>query len=108
MTFTPERRAQHQESMRQAANSSRDVADEIAARWGCDDPQHPWNFPGEFTSWKDFVDRCARPLVEASEANDEAAVQAALKLFRTVSPYSICIGAVMMDNRIHPPQRETT
>lgn len=104
MASDPDRRARVRASMRASANSARDMADEMAAMYeGCDDPQHPWKFPGEFRDWKDFVDRVARPLIEARESGDQSAVQAAMKLYRTVNPYYICVAMVMMDSRITLP-----
>jgi hypothetical protein len=85
--------------MRASANRTRDVADEMAAMYGgCDDPLHPSNTPSEFRDWQDFVDRVARPVIEAEDS--DAAEQAAMKLYRTANPYYICAAMVMMDNRI--------
>lgn len=103
-------------SMRQFANQQRDIADEAARMFdGCDDPQHPWSMFDEdgkqrFTSWVDFVERVARPLVEAE--GDEEAVQKAMALYRTQSPYYICVALVMALNRIndvnpYPPTKST-
>lgn len=89
-------------TMKEEANRARDLADEIAARYDVDDPQHPWT-PQMFRDWKDFVDHVARPLVEAD--GDKEAEQAAMKLFRTVNPYYLCVCMVMMDNRITLPER---
>lgn len=86
--------------LRRTANQTRDTADEMAARMGgCDDPLHPFLTAGvEFRDWVDFVDRVARPLVEAEE--DHKAEQAAMALYRKASPFSICVSMVMMANRI--------
>ena len=101
----PERDARLRKWLQHTANSSRDTADEMAAMLGgCDDPLHPWNEPGAFRDWQDFVDRVARPLVEAEDAPSpeeaEVAGQAAMKLYRTANPYFICVSLVMMDNRL--------
>lgn len=89
-----------------AANRNRDVADEMAAMFdGCDDPLHPYG-PQVFRDYVDFVDRVARPLVDAD--GDHAATQAAMALFRKVSPYYLCTSMVMMANRLADtgPSRE--
>lgn len=85
------------ESMRQAANRQRDLADTMAAGSGCDDPHHPWG-PQVFTDWHDFTERVCRPLVEAD--GDEEAVQAAMALYRKQSPFGVCVSLVMALNRI--------
>lgn len=54
--------------------------------------------PDEFTSWQDFVDRVARPLVEAD--GDEDRERAAMELYQKASPYFISVAMVMMDNRL--------
>jgi hypothetical protein len=61
-----------------------------------DDPLHPHQL-GEFRDWQDFVDRVARPLIEADGDDTE---QAAMALYRKASPYFICVSMVMMANRI--------
>jgi len=86
------------ESMRQFCNRERGIADEAAARWKCDDPQHPLSLdPQEFRDWRDFVDRVARPLIEAD--GDDETTQAAMALYRKASPYFICVSLVMAANR---------
>ncbi len=62
-----------------------------------DDPTQPHSL-GEFTSWQDFVDRVARPMVEAD--GNLAQEQEAMELFEKASPYFICVSMVMMDNRL--------
>lgn len=91
--------AEAKDWMRHCANSSRDLADETAL-WhgGCDDPLHP-SGPQVFRDYEDFIDRVARPLVEA-DGDDEVAIQAAMALYRKESPYSLCISMVMLQNRI--------
>ena len=92
MKRTPEEVAHHRESLRQFANAQRDTADETAARWGVDDLLHPFMPVGdeqEFRDWRDFVERVARPLVEAED--DEAAVQEAMRLYRKASPHFIAL-----------------
>lgn len=91
--------------MRHCANSSRDLADEMA-RWrdGCDDPHHPWMPLGEgqqlFRDWRDFTEQACRPVVEA-DGDDDTAEQAAMALYRKASPYFICVSLVMALNRIN-------
>jgi hypothetical protein len=70
----------------------RDSADEACAEWGVDDPLHPYGEQA-FRDWLDFVDRVARPLVEAD--GDHDAEQAAMKLYRQASPYYICTALVL-------------
>lgn len=99
---TPE---QLRASMMYVVNRVRDTANEMAARYGgCDDPMHPWRSPSEFRDWRDFVDRVARPLLDAEASTDadggRAQEQEAMRLFRTVSPYYLCTALVMMDNRL--------
>lgn len=60
------------------------------------DPTHPLGT--EFTSWQDFVDRVARPLVTADE--DKAQEQEAMDLYWKASPYFVCVSMVIMDNRL--------
>lgn len=60
-----------------------------------DDPLYPPMFTEDgqpFRDWVDFVDRVARPLVEA---RDDEATQAAMRLYRQASPYFICTALVM-------------
>jgi|SRR6187549_2598203 len=93
-------RERHRESLRQFANSNRDAADETARRWGVDDPLHPFMPTGSeqpFRDWLDFVDRVARPLVEATNHDAE---QAAMVLYRKASPFYICAALVMAANRV--------
>lgn len=86
------------ENMTRQANATRDAADEMARMFGgCDDPTHPHG-PQVFRDWVDFVDRVARPLVEAED--DPEAEQAAMALYRQASPYLICVSMVMMSNRL--------
>lgn len=88
--------------LRSHANRQRDLADEIAKRYGVDDPLHPLG-GRQFADWREFVDRVARPLVDRVDEphliGDEAE-QAAMALYRTVSPFAICAMLVMMANRI--------
>lgn len=94
----PTNDAETREWLRHCANSSRDTADKIARqRGGSDDPHHPWG-PQVFRDYEDFIDRVARPLVEAD--GDDKAVQAAMALYRKQNPYGICISMVMLQNRI--------
>lgn len=84
--------------MTRAANTTRDTADEMAAMYGgCDDCLHPQG-PQVFRDWLDFVDRVARPLIEAD--GDHEVEQAAMALYRKASPYLICVSMVIMANRI--------
>lgn len=89
------------EHMRVQTNRTRDLADEMALMFdGCDDPTYPHG-PQVFRDWVDFVERVARPLVESSDqTTDHEAEQAAMRLYRQVSPYYICTCMVMMANRI--------
>jgi len=85
------------ESMRRFCNRERDIADEAATRWKCDDPLHPLGLdPQEFRDWRDFIDRVARPLIEAD--GEDVATQAAMALYRKASPYFICASLVMASN----------
>lgn len=94
-------RAEMRAHMTNSANRERDIADEMAAMYGgCDDPLHPFMPVSDgqpFRDWIDFVDRVARPLVEAD--GDEKAEQEAMRLYRTVNPYYICVALVMAANR---------
>lgn len=91
-------RGELREAMSAAVNRSRDVADEMAQRFdGCDDPLHPYG-PQLFRDYEDFIAQVARPLIEAD--GDHLAEQAAMALYRKVSPYYICAGMVMMANRL--------
>lgn len=96
-------REELRESLVQSINALRATADEMATMFeGADDPTWPHG-PQVFRDWVDFVDRCARPLVEAYGSDgemDDAAEQAAMALYRQVSPYYICTCMVMMANRI--------
>ena len=86
------------ESLRRGVNDLRATADETAALVdGSDDPLHPYS-PQVFMSWVDFVDRVARPLVEADGDHDQE--QAAMALYRKASPYFICVSLVMAANRV--------
>lgn len=85
------------------ANSTRDTADETAAMFeGCDDPLHPWPIPGQYPDWLDFVEKVARPLVEAGRGDkvDKEAEQTAMRLYRKACPYYICTALVMAANRV--------
>lgn len=77
----------------------RDTADWAAAYYGVDDPLHPLMplEPQPFTDWVDFVDKVARPLIE-NDGDDPLAERAAMKLYRTVSPYYLCAALVMAAN----------
>lgn len=100
---SPDGRARMRDGLRQFASRERDVADETCAKWGVDDPLHPsMPFGAEqpFRDWVDFVDKVARPLVEAN--GDEGAVQAAMRLYRQASPYFICVSLLMAYNRALP------
>jgi hypothetical protein len=95
-------RERNREGLRRFANSTRDTADDVGARWQADDPLHPLMPTGDdqpFRDWLDFVDRVARPLVEAT---DHDAEQAAMVLYRKASPYFICVALVMAANRADP------
>jgi hypothetical protein len=92
------------DAMRQAANRNRDLADEMAMKYGgVDDPHHPWGTQ-VFRDYEDFIDRVARPLVEAD--GDQEAVQAAMALYRKQNPYGICISMVMLKNRIDALEKQ--
>lgn len=87
-----------QETLKEAqakyVRSLRDEADSLAAQWGVDDASHPYNRLGFgdqqlFTSWVDFVEKVARPLV-LNDVEDEDEEQRLMALFRTVSPYYLC------------------
>lgn len=96
MTRPRRTQAELRAGMAQAANRTRATADEMAASLGgCDDPLYPPMLTAEgqtFRDYLDFVDRVARPLVEA-ESDEEA--QAAMALYRKTSPYFICTALVM-------------
>lgn len=88
------------DSMRQSANSARDTADEMAGmRGGCDDPLHPWG-PQVFRDYNDFIERVARPIVEADGDERDGTIQTAMKLYRKECPYGILVSMVMLQNRI--------
>jgi hypothetical protein len=82
---------------RQVNNLRASIDEQARMMGGCDDPTHPLNL-GTFRDWRDFVDRVARPLVEAD--NDHDAEQAAMALYRRASPYYICAAMVIMANRL--------
>jgi hypothetical protein len=90
--------AELREAMSRNANATRDLADEFAGMFGgCDDPLHPHEL-GVFRDWVDFVERVARPIAEGE--GDQEAEQAAMRLYRQASPFSICTALVMMANRL--------
>lgn len=95
--------------MRVSANQTRALANEMAAMYGgVDDPMYPHDsaMSNDINDWQDFVDKVARPIVESEGDDYDRAVQAAMHLFRTVSPYYLCAAMVMMDNRIkRDPER---
>ena len=92
--------------MTHCANKSRDVADEMAGwRGGCDDPMHPWG-PQVFSSWVDFAERVAVPLVEAD--GEDVAVQKAMALYRKQSPYGICLGLFFALKKIQELEKKVT
>ena len=102
--MTKAKRKTHEEvkaGLAEHVRRMRDAADEAARMMGgVDDPTYPHDLD-TFRDWRDFVDRVARPLVEAED--DEAAEQAAMRLYRKVSPYYICASMVMMANRLEGP-----
>jgi len=86
------------EGMRQFANGQRDIADEAAAMFGgCDDMLHPFGLDN-FRDYNDFIERVARPLVEAD--GDDEITQKVMVLYRKMSPFSICVSMVMLQNQI--------
>lgn len=74
--------------MRWHANSTRSSADEMAARFDCDDPLHPtMSFdPQPFRDWIDFYERVIRPL---AIEDDDTKVQEAMRLYRQANPHFI-------------------
>lgn len=85
-------REELRESMRHAANMNRSTADEMATMFGgCDDPLHPtMRFdPQSFRDWHDFHHRVIVPLVEHED--DEASIQAAMRLYRQANPHFIAV-----------------
>lgn len=105
MTRKKPTKAEVKASMRISANKTRDTADEMAKMFGgCDDPLHPYSLFDEngvqrFTSWVDFVEKVARPLVMAD--GDEEVIQKAMALYRTECPYFICVALLMAFNRVN-------
>ena len=101
LRFTKE---EYKKYIKYSANRSRNLADEMASMLGgCDDPMHPYGLFDEngnqrFISWVDFVEQVCIPLVEAD--GEEVAVQKAMKLYRTESPYYICVSLYFALNRI--------
>ncbi len=89
------------ERFRLYCNGQRDDADVVAAKYGCDDPLHPWGDLTErqrhYTNWIEFADVVCRPIAEGS---DEAAVQAAMVLYRQACPHYIAVALVMAANRV--------
>jgi hypothetical protein len=87
--------------MAEFVRSQRDTADWAAAYFEVDDPLHPLMSltPQPFTDWLDFVNKVARPLIE-NDGVDDAVEQAAMVLYRQVSPYYICTALVMAANSI--------
>lgn len=57
----------------------------------------PWG-KQVFRDYVDFIDRVARPMVEAD--GDEEKMAEALALYRLQNPYGICISMVMLWNRV--------
>jgi hypothetical protein len=101
-------REQLRVAMAENARLSRATADEMAAMYdGCDDPLWPFMPAGPeqpFRDWIDFTDRVCRPIVEAED--DEAALQAAMVLYRQANPHFIATCMVMAANRaLVPPVR---
>ena len=68
--------------LRGMAHRLRDLADEIATRYGCDDHLHPATTGREFRDSRDFVEG-ARPVVE--QADDDGDYQGDASV-RMVSP----------------------
>jgi len=97
-----EARASLRNRFRDFANDQRRQADELTALWKCDDPLSPWGNLDErqkhYTSWLEFANVVCRPIVEAED--DEAAVQAAMVLYRQACPHYIAAALVMAANRV--------
>lgn len=95
-----EAKARLRERMRFYCNDQRAHADQIAAQYKCDDPLQPWGSLDErqkhYTNWIEFAEVVCRPIVEAE---DDAAVQAAMVLFREACPRYIATALVMAANR---------
>lgn len=66
------------------AHRQRDLADEMATRYGCDDPLRPATAGRELRDWRDLFEG-ARPVVE--RADDDGDYQADASV-RMVSPYT--------------------
>lgn len=60
------------------------------------DALRPLDIP--FRSRQDFVNRVARPMVDAN--GDEGEEERIMKLYNQASPYFICTSMVMMDNAV--------
>jgi hypothetical protein len=74
---------------------------------GCDDPMHPpLRWPQEFENWRDFTHRVCLPIVEADSDHGGEKVQAAMRLYRTASPYSIAVSLVMALNRVEALEKQ--
>jgi hypothetical protein len=99
-----EAKASLRERFRHYANDQRRQADELTAEWGCDDPLSPMGSLAErqrhYTNWIEFANVVCRPIVEAED--DEAAVQAAMVLYRQACPHYIAGALVMAANRVQP------
>lgn len=93
-------REQRRESMRETANATRDSADEMAAMYGgCDDPLHPWRQFVEPQPWSNWIEFAQIVCLPIALAEDDDAVQAAMKLYRKANPHFVATCLVMAANR---------
>lgn len=102
MTSTPEAKARRHEGLVRFVRSQRDIADEAARQFGADDPLHHFTRRGQgqpFRDVFDFINRCARPLVE-NDGEDETLTQELMALYRLESPYYIAACLVILANRL--------
>lgn len=86
-------------AMTAVANQTRDSADEMARLYGgCDDPLHPWTLSTSkpYSNWIEFAEMVCLPI---TMADDEAAVQEAMRWYRMECPHFIAACLVFALNR---------
>jgi len=61
------------------AHRQRDLADEMATRYGCDDPLHPATAGRELRDWRDLFEG-ARPVVERADDDGDYQADASVRM----------------------------
>lgn len=81
--------AEKRDAMTACVNRTRDSADEMARLYGgCDDPTHPWTVATQkpYSNWIEFTEQVCVPI---AMAEDEWAVQEAMRWYRMECPHYI-------------------